>query len=186
MPKFKFCGGRQHKGFFLFPEVWYSLLEFNSRTICKHLPNWTRWNKREKFWCSANSLFKRRFRSCRRCCCLSSLIGDKGGLIAVCYRKLKACEWSHLEQKRMKLIHISVIYNHLMIYTRTDCWNWVSMNLFEWAAFVKSPNQCYLTVCTVQEAIVKNWRNFSLYSKLNWHHPKERKYSDTSRRCEPF
>ena len=51
---------------------------------------------------------------------------------------------------------MSVIYNHLMIYTRTDCWNWVSMNLFAWAAFVKSPNQCYLTVCTVQEAIVKN------------------------------
>ena len=63
-----------------------------------------------------------------------------------------------------------------MIYTRTDCWNWVSMNLFAWAAFVKSPNQCYLTVCTVQEAIVKNWKNFKVYSKLNWHHPKERKY----------
>ena len=61
-----------------------------------------------------------------------------------------------LRAKKKGSLYMSVIYNHLMIYTRTDCWNWVSMNLFAWAAFVKSPNQCYLTVCTVQEAIVKN------------------------------
>ena len=47
-----------------------SLTEFNSRNNCQHLTNWTRWNKRDKVWSSANALFKRRFRSCRRCCCL--------------------------------------------------------------------------------------------------------------------
>ena len=57
---------------FSFPELWYSLLEFNSRKISQHLTNW---NKRDKVWSSANSLFKWRFRSCHRCrrCCLSSL-----------------------------------------------------------------------------------------------------------------
>ena len=33
-----------------------------------------RWNKPDKVWDSANPLFKWRFRSCRRRCCLSSLI----------------------------------------------------------------------------------------------------------------
>ena len=28
---------------FSFPELWYSLLEFNSRKICQHLTNWTSW-----------------------------------------------------------------------------------------------------------------------------------------------
>ena len=50
-----------------------SLLEFNSRKNCQHLTNWTRWNKRDKVWSSATSLFKWRFRSRRRLCCLSSL-----------------------------------------------------------------------------------------------------------------
>ena len=67
---------------FSFPELWYSLLEFNSRKICQHLMNWTSWNKCDKVWSSVNSLFKRRFHSrpCR--CCLSSLI-----LIAKVIRK---------------------------------------------------------------------------------------------------
>ena len=32
-------GGREHKTttFFSFPEFWYSLLEFNSKSICQHL-----------------------------------------------------------------------------------------------------------------------------------------------------
>ena len=55
---------------FSFPELWYSLLEFNSRENCQHLINWTRWNKRDKVWSSATSLFKWRFRSRRRRCCL--------------------------------------------------------------------------------------------------------------------
>ena len=54
-------------------ELWYNLLEFNSRRNFQHLTNWTRWNKRDKVWSSATSLFKWCFRS-RRCrCCSSSL-----------------------------------------------------------------------------------------------------------------
>ena len=60
---------------FSFPELWYSLLEFNSRKICQHLTNWMSWNKRDKVWGRANSLFKCRFGNRRRRrCCLSSLI----------------------------------------------------------------------------------------------------------------
>ena len=59
---------------FIFLEPWSSLLEFNSRIVCQHLTNWTRWNKRDKVWSSANPLFKWRFRNRRRRCCLSSLV----------------------------------------------------------------------------------------------------------------
>ena len=55
-------------------ELQYSLLEFNYRKICQHLTNWTSWNKRDKVWSRANSLFKWRFRSRHRRCCLSSLM----------------------------------------------------------------------------------------------------------------
>ena len=64
---------RRQQFSFSFPELQYSPLEFNSRKICHYLPNWTRWNKRGKVWSSANSLFKWRFYSRRRRCCLSSL-----------------------------------------------------------------------------------------------------------------
>ena len=55
------------------PELWYSLLEFNSLNNCQRLMNWTRWKKRDKVWSSATSLlikvaFSLPFR--RRCCCL--------------------------------------------------------------------------------------------------------------------
>ena len=63
---------RQRLSFSL-PELWYSPLEFNSRKICQHLTNWTSWNKRDKAWSCANSLFEWRFRSRRRLCCLSFL-----------------------------------------------------------------------------------------------------------------
>ena len=54
---------------FSFPELWYSLLEFNSRKICQQLMNWMSWNKCDKVWSSMNSLFKRSFRCrLRRCC----------------------------------------------------------------------------------------------------------------------
>ena len=43
--------------YFSFAELWYSLLEFNSRKNCQHLTNWTRWNKRDKVWSSATSHF---------------------------------------------------------------------------------------------------------------------------------
>ena len=42
--------------------------------ICQHLTNWTRWNKRDKVWSSANSLFNWRFRRRWRTCCLNSLL----------------------------------------------------------------------------------------------------------------
>ena len=47
-------------------ELWYSLLEFNSRKICQNLMYWTSWNKHNKVWSSANSLFKWCFHS--HCC----------------------------------------------------------------------------------------------------------------------
>ena len=54
-------------------ELWYNLLEFNSKKKFQHLTNWTRWNMRDKVWSSTASLFKWRFRS-RHCrCCSSSL-----------------------------------------------------------------------------------------------------------------
>ena len=52
-----------------FPELRYSILEFNSGKNCQYLTNWTRWNKRDKVWSSATSVFKWRFRNRRRCCC---------------------------------------------------------------------------------------------------------------------
>ena len=58
---------------FSFPELWYCLLEFNFRKVCQHLTSWTSWNKHNKFWSSANWLFKWRFRSHCRHFCLSSL-----------------------------------------------------------------------------------------------------------------
>ena len=63
-PNFTFRRGRQHKTttYFSFPELWYSLLEFNSRKNCQHLTNWTRWNKRDNVWRSSNSHFEWRFR----------------------------------------------------------------------------------------------------------------------------
>ena len=50
------------------------LLEFNSRKIRQHLTNWTKWNRREEVWSSANSLFVKRF-CCRRRC-LSSILDE--------------------------------------------------------------------------------------------------------------
>ena len=50
-----------------FSGLLYSLLEFNSTKKCQDLTNWMRQNKCDKVWCSANSLFKWRFRNRRRC-----------------------------------------------------------------------------------------------------------------------
>ena len=57
-----------------FPEFWCSLLKFYSKKYCQHLTKWTRWNKRDKVWSRATSLFNWRFRSRRRRRCLSSLL----------------------------------------------------------------------------------------------------------------
>ena len=67
---------------FSFPELDYTLLEFNSRKKknCQCLTNWTTWNKRDEVWSSTTSLCNWRLRSRRLRCCLSSLII----IIAVC------------------------------------------------------------------------------------------------------
>ena len=75
---FSFFGGRgegawtQDNDLLFFFLNFDSLTEFSSRKNCQHLTNCTRWNKRDKVWSSANSLFKWRFRSRRLRCCLSS------------------------------------------------------------------------------------------------------------------
>ena len=71
-------GVNSRRLFFCFPELWYSLLEFNSRKICQLFMNWMscNWDKRDKVWSSANSLFKWHFRNRRRRCCLSSLLAS--------------------------------------------------------------------------------------------------------------
>ena len=63
------------KTFLFFSWTLIQSLEFNSRKICQHLTNSMSWNKRDKVWGRANSLFKWRFcnRHWRRCC-LSFLI----------------------------------------------------------------------------------------------------------------
>ena len=53
---------------FPFPELWFIPLEFNSKKICQHLTNETKWNiRRKKVWDRANSLFRWCSRS-RHCC----------------------------------------------------------------------------------------------------------------------
>ena len=56
---------------FSFPELRYSLVEFNSRKNANIWRTWTRWNKRDKVWSRANSLLECGFRSRPRRCCLS-------------------------------------------------------------------------------------------------------------------
>ena len=72
---------------FSFPELRYSPLEFTSRKICQHLTNWTRWNRRDKVWSSANSLFMWLFPSCHRRCRLSSLTLKRNFVFVSCIRK---------------------------------------------------------------------------------------------------
>ena len=59
---------------FSFPELQYTLLEFNSTKNWQHLMNWTRLNRRDKVWSSVTSLLEWCFRSRHRCCCFSSLV----------------------------------------------------------------------------------------------------------------
>ena len=67
--------------YFAFPELRYSLLEFNSRKKCQHLTNWRRWNKRDKDWSNATSLFKWRaecfhMTSRRPCWCAKPILWE--------------------------------------------------------------------------------------------------------------
>ena len=82
---------------FSFPELWYSLLEFSSRNICQHLTiaNWTSWNNCDKVWSSANSLFKWRFRSRRRRCCLISLLWSMRSLL---YKEIALCRYHNVSK----------------------------------------------------------------------------------------
>ena len=73
---------------FSFPELWCSILEFNSRNICQHLTKWTRWNKRDKVWSSATSLFKWPIRGrCRRCRLSSILLLKQPVFLTSCIDK---------------------------------------------------------------------------------------------------
>ena len=81
MPNFTFVEDMNARPWpsFPFPELRYSLLEFNSRKNCQHLMNWTRWNKSNKVWSSETSLFKWHFHSRRHHCYISSLLRADGG-----------------------------------------------------------------------------------------------------------
>ena len=64
--------GAQDKNFlFLFQNFNTILQNSTPKKIWPHLTNYTRWKKGDKVWDNANSLFKWRFRSRRRRCCLS-------------------------------------------------------------------------------------------------------------------
>ena len=69
-----FCGGRERKTTTLYFVSYTSMQSFRIQLHKKlqHLTNWLRWNKRDKDWGSACSLFKIRFRCRRRRRCLSS------------------------------------------------------------------------------------------------------------------
>ena len=71
VPNFTFCRGREHRTTTFFFFSWTLAQSFRTQLPknCRHLTNWTRWNKRDQVWGSTNSLFKWRFR-----CCLSSLV----------------------------------------------------------------------------------------------------------------
>ena len=68
MPNFTFCGVREHKTtFFFFSWTSIQSVRIQLQKNSQHLTNWMRWNKRDKGWSSANSLFNKCcFRSCRR------------------------------------------------------------------------------------------------------------------------
>ena len=76
MRNFTFCGGREQKATTFFVFFWPLIESFRiqlQQKNCQDFTNWARWNKRDKVWSSATSLFKQRFCRRRRCCCLNSL-----------------------------------------------------------------------------------------------------------------
>ena len=69
-----FCRGWEQKTTTFF---FYSWTLMQSFIFQKNLPTFdelTRWNKQDKVWGSANSLFKWRFRSCHHRRCVNSLV----------------------------------------------------------------------------------------------------------------
>ena len=76
---------REQRPPFFCPELLYSPLKFNSKKIANELRE-IRWNKRNEFKNSANTLCNWRFRSRRRRCWLSSLlieIREKQGTLSL-------------------------------------------------------------------------------------------------------
>ena len=69
-----FCGYRECKTTIFVFFSWTSIRSLHSSWVRQHLTNLTRWNKRDKIWSGANSLFKWRFCSRRRRRCLGFLL----------------------------------------------------------------------------------------------------------------
>ena len=105
-PNFKFWGGREHKTTTLPFFSWTFIESFRSqpppplKKIRQHLKNWTRLNKREKLWSSANTLFKWRFssrRRRRRCCLMgASRRGLSRGGGAHIWKRVHIELWPHV------------------------------------------------------------------------------------------
>ena len=80
--KFTFCRGREHKTTTFFFFSWTLIQSFKIQLqehFGQHLTKQTRWNKSDKVWNSANSLFNWRFRSRRLRGCLCFLTDFCGG-----------------------------------------------------------------------------------------------------------
>ena len=92
---FTFCRGREHKTIFFFFS--WTLIQSFRIQFQKHLTieNWTSWNKCDKVWSSANLLFKWRFRTCRRRCCLSSLLWSMRSLL---YKEIALCRYHNVSK----------------------------------------------------------------------------------------
>ena len=139
-------------------EIWYSPLEFNSRKSRQHLTNSTRWNKRDKVWSSANSLFKWRFRSRRRRCCLSSLLTAptttdhhsqeqrtvnkrRCAQIQTAPRTVHlSCELCEVSERHAFLLMIYWLWDPLKV-----CWSW-SLKFWSHNCFIKVKWKIYYLV----------------------------------------
>ena len=82
---FTFCRGREHQTTTFFFFSWTSIHYFRTQLQkkCQHLTNWTRWNKHDKVWSRATSLFQCHFRGRRRRCCLSSHLLTKKNVVII-------------------------------------------------------------------------------------------------------
>ena len=85
----------------------YSLVELNSEKYGQHLTNWTTWNKPDKVWGSASSLFRCLFRSLRCRCCLSSLKTAPSTLFLMALEEIIVKDKSLLRVKEICLLSIT-------------------------------------------------------------------------------
>ena len=135
IPNFTFRGGpTQDNDFLFFPVLWRGPLEFNSRKMCQHLTNdWTRWNKRDKVWDSANSLFKWRFRSRRRRSCLKLPDKNPDSIVYLSFKNIlvpiihTACQRVHTSSDRnggvasKKVSHLFYFFFSLLFIEHVTC-----------------------------------------------------------------